>query len=87
MPQQTLTLSFSIDVVDVLAIVSPPPPRGVVGQPYSYQFQATGGDGSYTFILLSAPAGWALSADGLLTGLPAAAGAIAVSIKVVDSGK
>lgn len=50
-------------------------PDAILGQPYAVQLLGRGGDGTYTFTALSLPAGLTLSAGGLLSGTPTAAGA------------
>jgi subtilisin-like proprotein convertase family protein len=59
-----------------------------VGQPYSAVLSATGGTPPYTWSIASgrAPAGVALSKDGLLAGTPTESGDFMLAIQVVDGG-
>ncbi len=62
-------------------------PAGEVGVPYSQQLAATGGDGELVWSLASGslPGGLNLSATGLISGTPTAAGASNVVVRVADS--
>jgi hypothetical protein len=53
-------------------ITDPLPPGGVIGEPYSFQFQAAGGAPPYAWTMWSGPPpdGLVLSADGTLSGTP-----------------
>jgi hypothetical protein len=64
------------------------PPPGVVGQPYSFAFAATGGYLPYTFALETGtlPPGLTLSeSTGILAGTPSQDGEFAITVKVTDS--
>jgi hypothetical protein len=63
-------------------------PPGTVGQNYSYQLQAQGGLGSYTYFLPSGslPAGLTLSTGGLISGTPTVATTSSFTLEVSDSG-
>ena len=62
-------------------------PDGRVNESYSTGFTATGGLPPYRFSVASGslPSGLALSANGLLTGIPGEAGSYQFSIQAVDS--
>lgn len=62
-------------------------PGGTVDQPYSATLAATGGSGSYTWTTVSGtlPDGVTLSAGGVLSGTPTAAGTSEVRFQVQDS--
>ena len=71
-----------------LAITAPLPVAGQVGVSYSFQLSAQGGVPPYTWSTVdntTLPAGLSLSAGGLLTGTPTAAGNSTVDFQVTDS--
>lgn len=56
-----------------LHVTDPLPPGGVIGEPYSFQFQAAGGASPYAWTIWfdgSPPDGLVLSGDGTLSGTP-----------------
>lgn len=61
-------------------------PAGMVGEAYSEQITASGGDDPYTFAVTSGtlPAGLTLTAGGLLSGTPTAVGSSVVTITATD---
>ncbi|MGE3518183.1 MAG: putative Ig domain-containing protein [Vicinamibacterales bacterium] len=61
-------------------------PPGKVGEAYSQQITASGGTGSYTFLVSSGtlPLGLTLSPTGLLAGTPTSAGSATVTIAGTD---
>jgi large repetitive protein len=75
--------------------INPPPltvtttslPAGTVGAAYSQTLAASGGTGGYTWSVTSGPlpAGLTLSAAGVISGTPAAAGASTFTVQVKDS--
>ncbi|MDF7826515.1 Ig-like domain-containing protein [Pontiellaceae bacterium B12227] len=70
-----------------LSVVSDSLPDGVVGVPYTNQLAASGGDGAYTWEVISSaglPAGLALSSAGLLSGAAYEEGTYGVAFKVTD---
>lgn len=69
-------VTFTLVINGALTITSGSPPAGEVGVPYSFQFTATGGSGNYSWSVTAGtlPAGLTLSAAGLLSGTPTAAG-------------
>ncbi|GEP40734.1 putative Ig domain-containing protein [Brevifollis gellanilyticus] len=72
--------------VSDLSIVSTTLPIAVKGMPYSGTLTASGGDGSYTWHVLSGPlpTGVSASTTGLLTGTPTVAGGATVTVQVTD---
>lgn len=88
MSQQTAAVTFTLTIQSPLTITSPLPPAGTVGLAYSHQFTAANGVAPYAWSVASGslPAGLTLSASGLLSGTPAAAGSYAVTIAVTDAG-
>ncbi len=71
-----------------LAITAPLPVAGQVGVSYSFQLSAQGGVPPYMWSTVdntTLPAGLSLSAGGLLTGTPTAAGNSTVDFQVTDS--
>lgn len=87
MPQQTATLTVTITIRSPLSVVVPSLPPADVGAPYGpVQFQAQGGVAPYAWSAAGLPPGLALSADGILSGTPAAAGTFAATITVTDAG-
>jgi Ice-binding-like/Putative Ig domain len=69
-----------------ITIAPPTLPIGKVGVAYSQQITASGGTGSYTFLVVSGtlPAGLTLTAGGLLSGTPTTAGSSPVTIAATD---
>lgn len=69
-----------------LSITTTGLPTGIVGTAYSQALTATGGVGAKTWTKTGTlPAGLTLSADGILSGTPTAAGTPSVTFKVTDS--
>jgi large repetitive protein len=62
-------------------------PNGTVNTAYSFQLAATGGTSPYTYTLADGtlPKGMQLSASGVLSGTPSAAGASLFTVSVVDA--
>ena len=62
-------------------------PDGYRGTPYSHQFSAYGGSGSYTWSIYSGslPAGLSLSSSGLISGTPTTVQYTLVYIRVTDT--
>lgn len=65
------------------------PAQATAAVPYEFQFAATGGDGSYAWSQSSGdlPEGLALSAAGLLSGTPLAAGDFSFEVTVSSAGQ
>jgi hypothetical protein len=85
--------TFQVDIFDPVRFLSTSPlPPATVDEPYSYQFQATGGTPPYTFFeAMTADGdeiipGLSLMSDGLLTGIPTSEGTYTVYVTVSDYG-
>ena len=76
----------SVAVYNELIITTTSFPNGVVGNDYSTILEATGGNGSYTWSILSGslPDGLDLSPAGQISGTPTTAGTFDVTVKVTD---
>jgi hypothetical protein len=85
-PPVTGTQSFTVTIYPVLTITTVNVSVGAVGAPYSQTFTAIGGGGAstYTWSLAGGtlPPGLTLSAAGVLSGTPAAAGSFTFSVQV-----
>jgi large repetitive protein len=70
-----------------LAITTTTLPNGTIGTAYNSALGATGGAPPYTWALVSGalPTGLNLSAGGVISGTPTAAGAFTFTVKVTDS--
>lgn len=80
------TREMSLAVSAPVTVVSTALPAGKAGQPYTATIDTTGGSGTYTYSTGTAlPYGMTLSADGVLSGTPAAPKTVYVSVKVTDS--
>lgn len=62
-----------------------PLPDADAGQPYSHQFTAVHGVGSRTWSAQGLPAGWVMSAAGLLTATAPVAGTFQFTVQVADT--
>jgi aminopeptidase N len=60
-------------------------PAGATGVAYSRALRASGGSGTYTWTLMSAPA-WLTLSSGVLSGTPPAAGSYGVTIQFQEAG-
>ncbi|NLI75855.1 MAG: hypothetical protein GX442_05360 [Candidatus Riflebacteria bacterium] len=70
-----------------LAIVDPGSLAGVVGQPFSHDFNAVGAVGTLVWSCTGLPAGWTFdSSTGVLAGTPTAVGPVSIAIDVLDQG-
>jgi hypothetical protein len=80
------SIPFSITVADALTIAGPATPIGTVGTVYSTPFTITGGDGHYTYSLVSGSLPDGLSVpNGTITGTPTRAGTWSnVIVRVTD---
>jgi large repetitive protein len=80
--------SSTFNVVGQVTIAAPSPiPTAVIGQAYSLQLTASGGDSPYTYALVSGtmPPGLTLSAStGLISGTPTTIGAYTPSFRACD---
>ena len=81
--------TLSIAVNNVLSISTSVLPDGVVSSVYAATLEAIGGDGSYSWSLLSdtPPDGLSLSTQGVITGTPTASGTSSFSVQVTSAGK
>ncbi len=71
-----------------LALAPASLPRGIPGQSYTRQLTASGGTAPYIYTLVddsSLPPGLTLSADGTLSGTPAALGSYTFAVQATDS--
>jgi hypothetical protein len=89
----TTNASFTLNVGCPTITLAPAPiegilPSGAPGVLYSQQFSASGGTASYTFAVSSGnntlPSGLTLSAAGLLSGTPTAAGTFIFTVQATD---
>ncbi len=81
---QTAERQFSLTIAPPPVVISTATlPNGRVAQPYSRQLTATGGTGTYVWSLVSGttPPGIQLSASGLLSGTPTAAGTSSFTVR------
>ncbi len=70
-----------------LAIVDPGNLGGIVGQPFSHDFNAVGAVGTLLWSCTGLPSGWTFnSSTGVLAGTPAAVGPISLTVEVLDQG-
>jgi large repetitive protein len=78
--------TFTLKVVDAVAISTTALPAGTVGSAYEQTLAATGGTSPLTWSLTegSLPAGVSLSAVGVISGAPALAADSVVTVKVTD---
>jgi Putative Ig domain/PKD domain len=74
-----------INVVPGVSITTSTLPSGTVNTPYNFQVLASGGVAPLTFTATGLPAGLSISAAGLITGTPSAAGTSTAAITVTDS--
>jgi len=80
----TATGNFAITIAGI-TITTPSLPGDNVGTAYSGSMAATGGMGTLNWTAASLPAGISLSAAGIFSGTPTAAGAVTVTVTVTDS--
>ncbi|GAB3510501.1 hypothetical protein GCM10027341_48930 [Spirosoma knui] len=78
--------SFTV-VCPNLVVSNPATTTATVGQPFSQSFTAQGGSGNYSFSVVSAnlPSSLSLSASGVLSGTPTAAGSYSVLVQASDA--
>ncbi len=87
----TATVGFTLTLTGgMIAITNPFPtpgvlPSGFVGGAYSLMLAAAGGTPPYSWSASNLPPGLALSADGVLSGTPTAAGSFTPTISVRNS--
>jgi hypothetical protein len=89
-PQQKVTKSFTITIIQQLAITTPAAlPTGSVTTPYSVTLASSGGTGAVTWALANGstlPGGLTLTTAGVLAGTPTTANTFNFSITATDSG-
>jgi hypothetical protein len=83
----TASQSYTLTVNPVPALVTSGLPNWTVGQPYNQGLTSAGGTGTLTYAVTSGalPAGLTLSADGVLSGTPTAAGTASFTVTVIDA--
>jgi M6 family metalloprotease-like protein len=81
----TLAASFQ----DKLVAAPPAPPGPVMGSGYSYQLQATGGVGTYSWQVSSGalPDGVTLSTAGLVAGVPSRTGTFSAEVRATSGAQ
>lgn len=79
---------YALRIGQNVAVATSSLPEGVVGVPYGTALQAAGGSAPFNWVVESGnlPPGITLAANGLLSGVPAAAGAFSFAVKVTASG-
>jgi hypothetical protein len=84
---QTATRALTLNVLATLSITTPALPSGLETTPYSQTLAATGGTPAYSWSVLSGalPAGLSLSAVGVFSGTPTAAGDFHFTVQAADS--
>jgi len=84
----TANRNYTLTVSAPTIVIAPSTlPTGSAGAPYSQTLTASGGVAPYTFQVIagSLPAGVSLSASGVLSGTPTAAGTFNVSVQASDA--
>lgn len=76
-----------VDPPRLVFTTTSPLPAGRVGDAYSTQLTAAGGVPPYTWSATGVPAGLSLSAAGVLSGTPTAAGTFTLNVTVNDSAQ
>jgi hypothetical protein len=82
------TADLIIRVLPRPAVTTTVVPAGAVGVAYSATLAASGGDGTYVWMLAdgSLPAGLALDPSGAIAGMPTAAGTFGFTVQVASAG-
>jgi uncharacterized protein (TIGR03437 family) len=82
--QQSLTITVNTSGIAITTLAIP---NGQLGQFFTTQFAASGGQQPYTWTLLSGslPSGVSLQTNGILSGLPTTGGGFQVTIRVMDA--
>jgi hypothetical protein len=86
----TQTFNLTVGASTTITITTPSPlPGGTLNQVYTQMLAATGGNGSYTWTVLSGtlPPGINLALSGQLLGIPTSGGEYDFTIKVTDSAQ
>jgi hypothetical protein len=71
--------------IDAALAITNSPTAAAVNVPYTFQFTAAGGSGSYSWTAAGLPSWLTLSSAGVLSGTPTAAGPAAFTVTVTDS--
>ncbi len=87
--KSSATVTMNLTVLQALTIVTASPlPTAAVGVPYSQTLSAAGGTPPYTFAFSGTPLqGVVLTPQGIISGIPLAAGTYPITIQVTDSLK
>jgi len=86
---RTATRSYSVTIAAPLQITTASLPAATLGVAYTANLAATGGAPAYTYALATGalPGGLQLSAAGVISGTPAAAGAFNFTVRVTDTAQ
>jgi uncharacterized repeat protein (TIGR01451 family) len=82
-----IKISYSTIPLSPISFTSGLPPAGDVGQPYSFQYAATGDEAITLSVSSGLPPGLILDATGLLSGTPAASGTYAFTVVAIGSSE
>jgi hypothetical protein len=85
-PPQQSTASLSLIVANVLTITTAQVPKGIVGNPYSFQFTSSGGLSPINWNCYYPPPGLTFNANGTLTGIPTQSGTYTIQVTANDAG-
>lgn len=87
MARQVIPVVLSLIVVPGVVVTTTALPSAVEGQAYSFQLEATGGVGPYTWAITAGalPAGLSLSTAGLISGTPTVSGTFTATFTVTDN--
>ncbi|HKW35172.1 MAG TPA: putative Ig domain-containing protein [Candidatus Acidoferrum sp.] len=88
-PSQVASVTFAIRVAAALNITTAPDalPDAIIGVPYSFTFQSSGGIApiNWTFASGQLPAGLTLNSNGTLSGTPTATGSFTFTVQAGDA--
>ena len=86
--QASATGSFTVTITAAaFAITTSSLPAGIVGTAYTASLAATGGTLPYTWSASGLPSGLSISAAGVISGTPTAAGSFSVTVQATDSAQ
>ncbi|QIP13700.1 hypothetical protein G8759_14260 [Spirosoma aureum] len=82
-----LTIALTSVTVNAVTVSNPTVSTATVGQPFSQSFTASGGNGTYSYSVVSSnlPASLSLSSAGGLSGTPTAAGSYSALVRATDA--
>ena len=85
--EQSVEKSYTLTVGSPVTLVPTTLPNATAGQPYSFNFTASGGQTPYTYSVVSGtlPTGLSLNSSGLLSGTPASPSYATFSVQVTDA--